>query len=73
MTATATPPARVAGNLLGLMHGEEAIPARWLEPLELRDVIEDVADDLLMSNEWEIGEYIDSEENRYYWKRYPGF
>jgi ADP-ribosylglycohydrolase len=37
----------VAGNLLGAMLGVEAIPARWLEILELRDVIERVAHDLL--------------------------
>ena len=36
----------IAGNLLGLTLGEQAIPARWLERLELRDVIEQVADDL---------------------------
>jgi ADP-ribosylglycohydrolase len=36
----------IAGNLLGLALGEQAIPARWLERLELRDVVEQVADDL---------------------------
>jgi len=36
----------IAGNLLGLALGEHAIPPRWLERLELRDVIEQVADDL---------------------------
>jgi ADP-ribosylglycohydrolase len=36
----------IAGNLLGLVHGEQAIPARWLERLELREVIARVADDL---------------------------
>ena len=36
----------VTGSLLGLALGEHAIPARWLERLELRDVIEQVADDL---------------------------
>jgi len=29
----------IAGNLLGTMYGVKSIPAEWLEPLELRDVI----------------------------------
>lgn len=29
----------IAGNLLGAMHGEEAIPGQWLNKLELREVI----------------------------------
>ena len=36
----------VAGSLLGVALGEQAIPRRWLERLELHDVIEQVADDL---------------------------
>jgi len=36
----------IAGNLLGLLVGEEGIPDRWLRRLELRDVITRVADDL---------------------------
>jgi ADP-ribosylglycohydrolase len=36
----------IAGTLLGLALGEQAIPRRWVERLELRDVVEQVADDL---------------------------
>jgi len=36
----------ITGNLLGAMHGAEALPARWLKQVELRDVIDRVADDL---------------------------
>ena len=36
----------IAGNLLGLIHGVQGIPDRWLNELELRDIIEQVADDL---------------------------
>lgn len=36
----------MTGNLLGAMLGAEAIAPAWLEPLELRDVITEVADDL---------------------------
>ncbi|HTP28746.1 MAG TPA: ADP-ribosylglycohydrolase family protein, partial [Anaeromyxobacteraceae bacterium] len=36
----------IAGNILGVMDGEEGIPAKWLERLELREVIIELADDL---------------------------
>jgi ADP-ribosylglycohydrolase len=36
----------IAGNLLGALFGEGAIPGRWLAPLELRDEIRTVATDL---------------------------
>ena len=39
----------IAGNLLGAMHGMDAIPARWLKSLELRQIIEQVADDLTIA------------------------
>ena len=38
----------MTGNLLGAMHGMAAVPARWLAPLELKDVIECIARDLVM-------------------------
>jgi ADP-ribosylglycohydrolase len=37
----------ITGHLLGALHGTRAIPADWLEPLELRAVIIDMADRLL--------------------------
>jgi ADP-ribosylglycohydrolase len=37
----------ITGQLMGATYGEEAIPPRWLEPLELREEIERTADDLL--------------------------
>jgi ADP-ribosylglycohydrolase len=36
----------IAGQLVGALHGEAALPARWLEALELRGEIERVADAL---------------------------
>lgn len=36
----------VAGNLIGAVLGYDAIPAKYLDKLELRDVIETIADDL---------------------------
>jgi ADP-ribosyl-[dinitrogen reductase] hydrolase len=38
--------ASLTGNLLGAMHGTACLPSRWLEDLELRDVVERVAEDL---------------------------
>jgi ADP-ribosylglycohydrolase len=63
----------IAGNLLGTMHGVRAIPAGWLEPLELRDVITELAADLYAFKDWAIGEYSDNEElNHRIWRKYPG-
>jgi len=36
----------LTGQLLGTLWGEQALPQRWLDELELRDVIEAIADDL---------------------------
>ncbi len=37
----------IAGNLLGLLHGEEGLPLTWREQVELNKVVMIVADDLL--------------------------
>ncbi|WP_371820065.1 ADP-ribosylglycohydrolase family protein [Verticiella alkaliphila] len=64
----------IAGNLLGALHGATAIPARWLEPLELRDVITEVAEDLYAFKDWTIGEYSENHAlNEQIWRKYPGF
>nr|WP_280553527.1 ADP-ribosylglycohydrolase family protein [Halomonas sp. 25-S5] len=62
----------IAGNLLGVMHGVDAIPASWLEPLELRKVITEVALDLLAVNEWDVDE-MGGKDNDWVWDKYPGF
>lgn len=46
----------MAGQLLGTMLGEGAIPARWLAALELREVVETIADDLALLGELPLGE-----------------
>ena len=64
----------ITGNLLGAMLGMKAIPSEWLEPLELRDVITTVAEDLYTLNDWDIGEYSENTEmNQSVWEKYPGF
>ena len=42
----------IAGNLLGARMGEEAIPERWLKPLELREALRKMADDLFDYPHW---------------------
>lgn len=55
----------ITGNLLGAQWGVEAIPAALLQPLELRDVITQVADDLLDCVDWQPNEAV--------LLRYPAF
>lgn len=62
----------IAGNILGVMHGINAIPASWLEPLELREVITEIAQDLLAVNEWDVDE-MGGEDNDWVFEKYPGF
>ncbi len=61
----------IAGHFLGLLQGPEAIPARWLDRLELRDVIERIALDLCLVP----GSYRadGSEASRVIGERYPGW
>lgn len=63
----------ITGNLLGLMYGVQAIPDRWLAPLELRDVITEIAEDLYDYKSWPIGEYVPwTPEGIYLFAKYPG-
>lgn len=56
------------------MLGVKAIPEKWLEPLELRDTIAEIAEDLFTFTGWHIGEYIENRELcQQIWKKYPGF
>ena len=64
----------ITGNLLGAQLGSAAIPRSWLEPLELREVIEEIARDLFDFSTWEIGEWSQNpEQDRQIWAKYPGF
>ena len=42
----------ITGSLLGALRGEAAIPARWLEAVELRDVVTTLAEDLAFAPHW---------------------
>ena len=64
----------IAGNLLGAMHGVDVIPRRWLEPLELKNVIGEVAEDLHDFVDWPIGQFSpDREASSRIWEKYPGW
>ena len=52
----------ITGNILGASLGKEAIPGRWLEELEMKDVIEEIAWDLFVL-------FKDTDD---WWKKYPG-
>ena len=62
----------IAGQLLGAMHGVGAIPASLIVPLELREVIAEMADDLATLNEWNLNDDTPTDELDFYFERYPG-
>ncbi|MCY0857163.1 ADP-ribosylglycohydrolase family protein [Cupriavidus sp. D39] len=63
----------ITGNLLGALLGVEAIPPEWLAPLELREVITELADDLSVFPEWDVGiDSADEELVQRIWTKYPG-
>jgi hypothetical protein len=55
---------------MGALMGEVAIPTRWLEKLELRSVIEAVAEDLYRLAH--SPEHL-TEDDVYDWSRSPGW
>lgn len=62
----------IAGNLLGALYGEGAIPENWLQPLELRDVITRIALDLHDFRDWKLdGPEADETLRRQLHARYP--
>lgn len=45
----------ITGNLLGTFFGAKRIPQEWINTLELREVITELAEDLYGFRGWEIG------------------
>ena len=37
----------ITGNIMGLLNGADSIPSRWMEELELREVIKTMATDMI--------------------------
>jgi ADP-ribosylglycohydrolase len=68
----------ITGNILGAYLGVHEIPQRWIEPLELRTCITEVADDLATCKEWALSEFgfedpAQISEQEYWLERYPEF
>lgn len=55
--------AALTGNILGAYLGFKAIPAEWIEKVELKEVILQIADDLLLGYKGTLD----------WWYRYPGY
>jgi ADP-ribosylglycohydrolase len=62
----------ITGNLMGARHGVDAIPERWLERLELRDVITAIADDLHDWEGWGLNPHGGSTDAERVRRRYSG-
>jgi ADP-ribosylglycohydrolase len=62
----------IAGNLLGVHHGIEAVPTRLTNGLELLDALAVMADDLATFPAWPIGQFQPSTDASAWWlERYP--
>ena len=59
----------VAGNILGILNGEKAIPEKWRTNLREYSIVSQVADDLYQRFE-ENEEGLATED---WWGKYPGF
>jgi ADP-ribosylglycohydrolase len=70
--------AAIAGNLLGASLGVHEIPDRWLEKLELKQAILEMADDLATLGAWKLARPDPATaqpewEPGYWLQRYPGW
>ena len=59
----------IAGNILGVINGESAIPEKWLSGLREHRIVSQVADDLW--KRFECGP--DGHVTEGWWEKYPGF
>jgi ADP-ribosylglycohydrolase len=59
----------ITGHILGALHGVEGIPQRWLDQLDLKDVVDIVATDVYRCTHDRDALSVDG---IYDWKRYPG-
>lgn len=69
----------ITGNILGALFGVDRVPARWLDTLELKDVIIEMADDLATVDQWPISSGIGRQTpeeqavESYLLAKYPGW
>ena len=59
----------IAGNILGVLNGENAIPEKWRRGLREYDIVSQVADDLV--TRFEAGP--EGHVTEAWWEKYPGF
>ena len=60
----------ITGNILGTLLGRDAIPRSWLEHLELREEIEELASDLFRHFGVAAIDVLEDDEDE--WRKYPG-
>ena len=53
----------ITGNILGCMLGNSSIPEKWIEQLELKEIIKQLGVDL----------FIQFRNDRQWWGQYPGW
>ncbi len=61
----------LVGQLLGAFYGEAGIPERWLTPLEIRDTITQLANDIEQHWRWNL-DYMSDGYDAGVVERYPG-
>ena len=59
----------IAGNILGLLNGEKAIPEKWLSNLREHRIVSQVSDDLFRRFESNSEGHVSED----WWNKYPGF
>ena len=59
----------IAGNLLGVLNGEDAIPEKWRKNLREYAIVSQIADDLCVQFEANPDGHVT--EN--WWNKYPGY
>lgn len=58
----------ITGNICGALYGVDSLPERWIEGLELRKEITEIADDLTA-----LDEGVFDAASEVAWRRYPGY
>ena len=59
----------IAGNILGVLNGENGIPEKWRKNLREYRIVSQVADDLHIGYETGVDDHVSSS----WWEKYPGF
>ena len=65
----------IAGNILGVLNGEKAIPLKWRQNLREYGIVSQVANDLhkTFEEEAKLTNYPQHQVSSNWWNKYPGF